>query len=346
MKRLGLLCVLLLTFSGVAQAQTLEEEQAAMEADDGADDGGADDGDGDGLGAPADDGATDDGIDDDGATDDGATDDGMGDDGAMTDDGTTTDDETPARLGDEQAEMADEEEREVFRDSTDPFEEEDTDYFFLGALGRAVIIPGFIQEPFVDGGIDGFNPGAGLTFNWRRNNFNVIANVWWNNAQGDGYFRAQGDPRTDTEYITVDLGVVFINAEFLWSFPITDWFAFEVGFDLGIGFIYGNLVRNEAYESSVGADDWQPCDGANDPASPSYCETAAPDPCYNTDGGHYNCTEPNWFTDGGDTPFVFPWVGLPHVALRFKPIHQFQIRVDVGYGLYNFYFGGSLSYGF
>jgi len=342
MIRLSLFCAVSLCVAGlggVASAQTLEEEQAAMAGDDdaGGDDGGADDG--GGLGAPTDDGTGD-------GTDDGVADDGVADDGAAA---PATDDETPARLGDEQAEMADEEEREVFRDSTDPFEEEDTDYFFLGALGRAVIIPGFIQSLFVDGGIDGFNPGVGLTFNWRRNNFNVIANVWWNNAQGDGYFRAPGDPRTDTEYITVDLGVIFVNAEFLWSFPVTDWFAVELGFDLGFGFIYGDLVRNEAYETSSGSDDWQPCSGPGDPRAPGgYCEPPVPSsqPCYDANGGHYNCTEPNWFTEGGDTPFIFPWVGLPHLAVRFKPIHQFQIRIDLAYGLYNFNFGGSLSYGF
>ncbi|MBX3272782.1 MAG: hypothetical protein KF729_21145 [Sandaracinaceae bacterium] len=255
--------------------------------------------------------------------------------------------EAPARLGDEQAEIADEEQREVFRDTTDPRELEDTDYFFLGAFSRAIIVPSFMQQLFVDGGIDGFNPAVGLTFNWRRNNFNVIANVWWNNAQGDGFFRASGDPRTSTEHVQVNLGVIFVNAEFLWAFPVTDWFAFEVGFDLGVGFIYGELVRHEAYETP-GVGDWRRCNGPGDPATGGYCEPAVPSgqPCYAASGGHYNCVEPNWFTEGGDTPFIFPWVSFPHLALRFKPIHQLQIRVDGGWGIYNFFFGGSVSYGF
>jgi len=32
--------------------------------------------------------------------------------------------------------------------------------------------------------------------------------------------------------------------------------------------------------------------------------------------------------------------------VRIKPIKQIQIRLDGGYGLYSFFFGGSLSYGF
>lgn len=307
MRKLGFSFAFVLTFGvSAASAQSLEDEQAAMEGDEG----------GDSLGSPT------------------------------GEPGGAADGEAP-RLDDEQAEIADEETREEFRDTTDPFEAQNTDYFFLGAFSRAVIIPGFIQGLFVEGGIDGLNPGVGLEFNWRRNQFNVIAQVWWNNAVADGFFRASGDLRTDTEYIDVDLGVVFINAAFLWSFPLTDWFAFELGFDLGVGFIYGNLVRTEAYESTSGAGDFQACSGPGDSSDTGgYCEARAPDPCYDNRGGHYRCREPNWLTEGGDTPIVIPWISLPHIALRFKPIRQFQIRIDGGYGLYNFFIGGSLAYGF
>lgn len=260
------------------------------------------------------------------------------------------DDESPGLIGDEQAELEEEAAPEPTRSGTDPFEEVDQDYFFLGAFYRQVIIPGFIQELFVNGGIDGFNPGVGLQFLWRKNNFNVSANVWWNNAQGEGFFRASGDPPTDQEFIEANLGVVFVNAEFMWSFPITDWFAIELGFDLGVGFIYGDLVRTEAYETERGSEEFVECSGPGDPNAPGpgYCEPAIPpsQPCYDTNGGHYDCVEPNWFTDGGDVPFVMPWVTLPHIAIRFKPIHQLQIRIDGGYGLYNFFFGGGVSYGF
>lgn len=317
LRKLGMaMVVLALAMAGAneARAQTLEEEQAAAE--------GGDEGEG-GLGSPAE---------------------GEEDSAGMA--APPPEEEDPALIGDEQAELEDEAAPEPARDDLDPHEVENQDYFFLGAFYRQVIIPGFIQELFVDGGIDGFNPGVGLQFLWRKNNFNVSANVWWNNAQGEGFFRASGDPRTDTEFIDVDMGVIFINAEFMWSFPITDWFAIELGFDLGFGFIYGDLVRTEAYESTPGAGDWQVCNAPGSP-NPSYCEPAvAPDPCYANNGGHYNCNEPNWFTEGGDTPFIFPWVTLPHLAVRFKPIHQLQIRIDGGYGLYNFFFGAGASYGF
>ena len=44
--------------------------------------------------------------------------------------------------------------------------------------------------------------------------------------------------------------------------------------------------------------------------------------------------------------FAASSVTLPHVAVRIKPVRQFQIRIDGGYGLYNFFFGGSIYYGF
>lgn len=308
-----------------AAAQSLEDEQAAMEGDDG------------GLDSPSEEPADDGGDDMVAAEEDGAPDYQPAEEEAG-----------PARLDDEQAELEDDAPQEDYVDSTDPRELEDTDYFFLGAMGRGVIIPGFIQGLFLEGGVDGFNPGAGLSFNWRRNNFNVVANVWWNNAEADGYFRGNGDDRTEQEYVDINLGAIFINAEFLWSFPLTDWFAFELGFDIGVGFLYGSLVRTEAYESSPGAEDWQACDGPSSPNVPGCMDRDASldGPCYDTMGGHFNCEEPNWTTSGGDTPLVFPWVSLPHIAMRFKPIRQIQIRIDGGYGLYNFFFGGSIYYGF
>lgn len=318
LRKLGLsLIVMALATAGAneACAQSLEDEQGAAESDEG---------DTGGLGSPS-------GTEPAG---DGASGAGMA---------APIDDEDPGLIGDEQAELEEEAAPEPTRSGIDPYEEADQDYFFLGVFYRQVIIPGFIQELFVDGGIDGFNPGVGLQFLWRKNNFNVSANVWWNNAQGQGFFRASGDPRTDTEFIDANLGVVFVNAEFMWSFPITDWFAIDLGFDLGVGFIYGDLVRTEAVESSPGAGDWRACDG---PGGSGYCEPPAPEPCYANNGGHYDCNEPNWLTEGGDTPVVMPWVTLPHLAVRFKPIHQLQIRIDGGYGLYNFFFGGGVSYGF
>lgn len=262
------------------------------------------------------------------------------DTGADLDDG---EEEGPDLLGDEQAQLQYTTEDEVARSSTDPFEVPDQDYFFLGAFGRWYGIPRFLQNLFIEDGVDANNPGVGLEFTWRKNNFSVGGQVWWALAQGEGFYRASGDPLDEQEFIDIDLGVVFVSATFLWAFPFTDWFALELGFDLGVGFIYGDLVRTEAHG---GPGNWEACNGPGDP-DPAFCEdNVAPDPCWDTEGGHYACNEPNWLTSGGDVPFIFPWIALPHVALRFKPISQVQLRVEGGYNVWGFFAGGSAAYGF
>lgn len=218
---------------------------------------------------------------------------------------------------------------------TDPHEVPDHDYFALGVFYREVFIPSFIQQLFVNSTLDAANPGVGLQFNYRRNNLNVIVDAWWNGAMGSGYFRGLGKPAGDEEFVNVNLGLLFVSVELLWAFPITDWFAIDLGFDLGIGAVYGSLTRSEAYDNPAGsASGWQACSGPGQPAGGLYCEA----------GGQYNYAEPNW-TGGGSVPVIFPWVSLPHVALRFNPIRQIQIRVDGGYALYGFFVGGSVAYG-
>lgn len=251
------------------------------------------------------------------------------------------DDETPpspaSRLGDEQASAEETAPAESPRDSLDPHEEPNVDYFFLGAFYRHMFIPGFIQELFMDGGgVEGSNPAFGLEFTWRKNNFSLVGNFWWANAQGQGFGRGNNANVTETERITANMGVIFLSAAFLWGFPIVDWFSIELGFDFGIGFIYGSLNRNEARPDPSAPGGYVACSGPGDPANPSYCETV---------GGHYNYNEPNWF-GGGDVPFLFPWIAAPHLAVRFNPIHQLQIRIDGGYNIYGFNVGGSVAYGF
>ena len=42
---------------------------------------------------------------------------------------------------------------------------------------------------------------------------------------------------------------------------------------------------------------------------------------------------------------IFPWLAIPQVSLRYKPIKQFQTKVDLGFSTSGFFFGASASYG-
>ncbi len=55
--------------------------------------------------------------------------------------------------------------------------------------------------------------------------------------------------------------------------------------------------------------------------------------------------EPSW-ANGGSKPNVIPWVAIPQVGLRFKPVKQFEGRLSLGLALTGFWFGFSGSYGF
>jgi len=54
--------------------------------------------------------------------------------------------------------------------------------------------------------------------------------------------------------------------------------------------------------------------------------------------------EKSWF-NGGSKPALFPWISIPQIGLRIKPIKQFVARVGLGFALTGFWFGISGQYG-
>jgi hypothetical protein len=261
-------------------------------------------------------------------------------------------------LSDEQALLEEQAPREQGRSGFEPGERENQDYFFLGALARAQILPSF---PFELGGVTfpaGYdvpvNGAVGAFFNYRRNNFNIQLEVFYQGMGWSGFLRGTGDPQTETEFIESQLGIVFGSFNFSWAFPITEWFAIEVGMGLGFGGVVGDLYRTEAYQAT-GTGEWQPCSGPGVPDS-AYCEgpLEMPNPSTGrldgtrTRGGTYQqITGPNphYFGEGGVPP-MFATIDLPRLSFRFKPIHQIQIRVDTAFNLYGVSLGGSVAYGF
>ncbi|MBN8615838.1 MAG: hypothetical protein J0L92_34915 [Deltaproteobacteria bacterium] len=252
---------------------------------------------------------------------------------------------------------------------TDPRERPDTDYFFLGAFARGVIVPTFIQGLLVQysagQGSTGepVNMGAGGFFTWRRNGFGVTAEVWYLGFGSTGYYHGLGAADDEYERIESNLGVVFGNFLFGWSIDITEWLGFDIGFGLGFGGMVGNIYRTEAYRQT-GTQELAACTGPGTPAA-SGCEsslelrgTGGRLDDTRQRGGTYqrfvsgdptvdarNGANPWYFGDGGIPPMFF-WLDLPRIGLRIKPIRQIQIQINGGYNLYGFNFGGSLAYGF
>ena len=248
-------------------------------------------------------------------------------------------------LADEQALQSEGDNRpEAERDSTDPFEDPHEGYYFVGLMYRHIVVPKFIQNLFVDGGTTVSNPGFGAQFEYRKDNFSIIGNVWWQDFGFVGPYRAPADVEGDTEMINSTWSSVFLSASFLWSTPLSDIFAIEYGIDVGLGAVFGDGVRTEAF-SNDGGDNYAACSGPGDPRDTSgvgYC--GSPSVADGENGEHYGVVARKWSDGSGSVPNIVPWLGIPHIALRIKPIHQVQIRIDAGF-FGGFWFGAGLSYG-
>lgn len=242
-----------------------------------------------------------------------------------------------------------EEEPEPEPSPFDPHERPGDERFFLGAFVRGIFAPQFIQNLFVEGGTNRLNPGAGLFFNYRKDGFNIIAEVWWASFYAQAPFHGLNETDFETEWLESELSTVLVNFAFMWSVPIASFLAIELGFGLGFGGVFGNLWRTEAYPDAGSSAGWSPCadvgNAPNNPsAGPDYCDA---DPAHGGEGSYNRrdrTPEPTNFS-GGVPPLWF-WVDLPRVAIRINPIRQLQLRVDAGFALYGFHFGGSLAIGF
>ncbi|AKF08478.1 hypothetical protein [Sandaracinus amylolyticus] len=274
---------------------------------------------------------------------------------------TATDETAPGsdtQLSDEQALLEEQTTVERRDDGIDPHEEENRDYFFVGALARALVLPSY---PFEVGGVafpNGYdvpvNGAVGAYFNYRRNGFNIQVEVFYQGMGWNGFLRGENDPIGETEYIESNLGVVYGWFGFSWSIPIADWFAIEIGLGLGVGGVVGDLYRTEAIDAAGSGSNWMPCPGP-DGATGDRCETPIEMPGSNgrldntrQRGGtyqHITGANPFYFGEGGVPP-IFATIDLPRVSFRFKPIRQIQIRVDTAFNGYGFSFGGSVGYGF
>jgi hypothetical protein len=124
-------------------------------------------------------------------------------------------------------------------------------------------------------------------------------------------------------------------------------FDFLVGGGLGVGVVAGDLYRDQAYPTTATPDpsnykNWKACAAAGDGGTnAAYCD--ASNDHYRQNGKDYS--EKSWI-DGGSKPVVFPWISLPQISLRIKPIKHMQARLDAGFSVTGFFTGLSAGYGF
>jgi len=226
-----------------------------------------------------------------------------------------------------------------FEDRNTPFEKANVTYRFIGARFRYVIVPQFYMGLFGDGGTTVGVPAFGPEFTIRRNGFEYVLSAMYASYSMDPTpFKAKTDGIDAWEVVDANVKAVYLMADFLWSAEANPSLAFVYGAGFGIAPIFGDIHRVQAYPGAGGQNDpysYQRCQAAGTPNA-SFC---------GTDNNHYGgYTEPSW-ANGGSKPIVFPWLAL-QTGLRWKPVRQFMMRLDVGWNLLNGpFFGLALNYG-
>ncbi|WP_438026805.1 hypothetical protein [Sorangium sp. So ce233] len=231
-------------------------------------------------------------------------------------------------------------------DDNAPLEKDGKAYKFIGVRFRNVIVPKFMVNLFADGGASVNVFTFGPEFTTRKNGLELDLALSYADYSMDPFlFKGKNDNQFAWEMVSSDMKLVYFTSDLLFEIPLDEEkgrFSLLVGGGVGLGVVFGNLYRAQAYPngaaSNPGPDDvssWSRCAGPGGPGGP-YCDAS------NNHYGDYD--EPSW-VNGGAKPSVFPWVSFPQVSFRYKPIKQLQTRLDAGMSITGFFFGMSAGYG-
>jgi hypothetical protein len=226
-------------------------------------------------------------------------------------------------------------------------------YYFLGVRFRDIVVPQFLMEAFADGGGTGNAWLVGPELSMRKNGMEIdIALAYADYGFGPAMFKGKDDGDIAYEIVRSDLKIGYLTFDLLFDVPLDEagMFSFLFGGGIGIGVVAGDLYRNQAYPKDApdpkDPSKWRYCAAQDDPngliGGQQYCDNG--NAAYPS-GGKQEYAEKSWI-DGGSKPVVLPWLSLPQVSFRVKPIKQLQARADLGFSLSGFFFGLSAGYGF
>lgn len=243
---------------------------------------------------------------------------------------------------------------DVGSNMSDVSETPERTYLFAGLRYRGVVLPKFLLDAFVDGGQTIYSNNIGLELDIRKNGFSIIPSLTYSEfSTGDILYKDKGAADFVGNYAVGNSSLKAIQAtvDLLWSTKIHRMIDFEYGIGLGVGFVFGDLLNNWVKEGtgnpqySNAGKTYVQCseEEVRTPSTGSGCNTRDHQASKVARVGGY--LEPSW-ANGGSKPNVIPWVAIPQIGLRFKPIKQFESRLSLGMALTGFWFGFSGSYGF
>jgi hypothetical protein len=217
--------------------------------------------------------------------------------------------------------------------------------YWLGARLQGLLLPQFAFNIFGDGGATVFIPGGGVTFTLDLGQPELVfALQYASYGLGETPFRPSDAPDTDWEIIESDLMALAATMDVMWTVPLAEQWAFRVGGSVGVGWAFiGDLSRTQAYPANGDPSDpnsYVKCSGPNDPAGTfKFCNQL------DKDADHYDgYSEPNWFA-GGSRPLLFPWIALPLLGLRYRPIDKLSLDLETGVSITGFMTNLGFRYG-
>jgi hypothetical protein len=221
-------------------------------------------------------------------------------------------------------------------------------YFFVGMRYRGNVIPQFMINMFVDEGTTVYTNQIGVEFDLRKDGFSIIPALSYHDLNtGNIIFKQKNTPDITGNWSLVNSTMknIYASVDLLWSTKLGKNVDFEYGAGFGLGAVFGPLETNWVKEDPTGlpasnGKHYVAC--ATVLAPGTGCNKADHQNSQVNKVGGYN--EPTWF-DGGSKPVVFPWIAVPQLGLRFKPIKQMVGRLGVGFALTGFWFGLSADYG-
>ena len=222
-------------------------------------------------------------------------------------------------------------------------------YFFVGLRYRGNVVPQFMLNMFVDGGQTIFTNMIGAEFDIRKDGFSLVPALSYHElGTGDILFKQKGVADIAGNYSVVNSGMklVYATVDLLWSTPLSKNVEFEYGAGFGLGAVFGDLENSWVQEDPNGSL------RAENGRRFKRCDTVLPAGTGCNARDHQNSEidkvngyqESSWF-NGGSKPAVFPWIAVPQLGLRIKPVKNFVGRIGVGFALTGFWFGLNAQYG-
>ena len=227
---------------------------------------------------------------------------------------------------------------------TSPEQTEPQTQYGVGFHIRAIFVPSWLLNLFLDASTPLNSVALGGEFVRRKGDFDIIGSIDFGfySPQDGNYLSKGGDPTTDTDYVHFDdLNAFSLAVHFIKHEQILPWMSFVWGGGVGISFVLGNIYRasNSGCTSDnvsdtsqckpLGMDPNDPMAWINDPANRGEEADDSPE-------------NPKLYRETGVPP-VLPLIHLL-VGFNFRINDSFSVRVDGGFR--NAFYAGATGHYF